>query len=266
MINNRQKRKNRENGGCATDIGNCAEVNQDRILLRTFRKEEKAPSITLGIVCDGVGGLEHGEIASERIVSMAEEWFENLTAWVDPAAAEPALLFSHFKDAAEEWNESLFDFCRGQGIRTGTTMSAVLAVRECFYLVHVGDSRIYRYRETVGQLEQLTEDDSVAKMKNGRMKNYLSRYVGQQPDFLYHTLQGKLKEGDLLIFCTDGAYSLLQDNDIRLLQDNIILKKDNGKKKENADCSVLCADLLQELKQRGGTDNLSLGVLWAEPL
>ena len=98
---------------------------------------------------------EQGELASALIIGEIREWFQEVTAWLDISTVNPAVLFAHLKDGAENWNEKLREFCQREDIRTGTTMSLLLIIREHYYIIHVGDSRIYRYHDG---LEQLTMD------------------------------------------------------------------------------------------------------------
>lgn len=76
--------------GCRSNIGRVRENNQDAVALRTF---EKRKNFIVLAVCDGVGGLEHGEMASSMAVARIEAWFDEITEWLDPAEADGELYF-----------------------------------------------------------------------------------------------------------------------------------------------------------------------------
>ncbi len=236
--------------GCASDIGSVRESNQDRVCCMRF--DQGGESIGLFAVCDGIGGLEHGEIASSLLTDHMKEWFENLISWVDIGKTEPAILFSHLKDAAESWNEELCRWRAEHNVKTGSTMSLLLLVQRRYYIIHVGDSRVYRYRENF--LEQLTTDNSVARLTNGKMKAYLNNYVGKQEQLWFQALEGTVEKADLFIVCSDGLYHHLLPQDLEAL--------DNRRCQD--DLNRLCANLVQTMMQRGEKDNISVCLALAE--
>lgn len=237
-------------GACNSNIG-CREINQDAVLFRDLMQGEDC--FALCAVCDGVGGLEHGELASGFLKERIESWFEDVCKWMDAARVDTGVLFSHLKDAAELWNEELWQQCQEKGMRMGSTMSLLMIIRDCYYIVHVGDSRVYRCRRNV--LEQLTEDASVARMRNGRVKNYLSNYMGREKELQFQSLEGTVEDGDLFMVCSDGFYHYLTDGDILKLQQ--IYKK-------NSKIAEICSCVIGMLLERGERDNISLGVVVAQ--
>lgn len=234
--------------GCATDIGSGREVNQDAVFLRQIR--QGMCELALCGVCDGVGGLERGDVASSLIVQRMGEWMDRLESWVDLATIDSALLFSHMKDASESWNEEVYTLGRQKNLKTGSTMSLLMIVRDRYYIIQVGDSRVYRFR---AGLEQLTVDACVTRMKNGKMKNYLSNYMGRDEDLWFQLLEGKVKEGDLFLVCSDGFYHHLNEKDIAgLLREK---KRDLGEAGKQ---------MILNMIERGERDNISVGILSVE--
>lgn len=237
-------------GGCASDIGSVRKVNQDAVCCRLFNRRKE--SIALCAVCDGVGGLEHGEMASSLLVECMKEWFEELMSWLDFSKTDPEVLFSHLKDAAESWNEEVCRLSQSQNIKTGSTMSLLLLVQQRYYIVHVGDSRIYRYRKDT--LEQLTVDDSVARLKDGQMKSYLNNYMGKQDQLWFQALAGDIEKEDIFMLCSDGLYHHLIQADIEMLRD----------KHWRKDINRFCVNMIQSMIERGEKDNISVCVVIAE--
>ncbi len=231
-------------GGSASDIGSVREVNQDAVCYRYFKQGKEA--LALCAVCDGVGGLEHGEMASTFLVQRMEEWFEEVISWLVILETDTEILFSHLKDAVECWNEELCQYCRRENLKTGSTLSLLLLVRHRSYIVHVGDSRVYRYRG--GVLEQLTVDDSVARLKTGQMRSYLNNYMGKQTPLWFQALEGTADKGDVFVVCSDGFYHHLTGPDLEAVR---------GKHwKRNPD--EICGRMIRAMMERGERDNISV--------
>ena len=78
---NRLKRRSRLCVGCKTYIGNTRDENQDSIVLRALQQQQKY--FVVAAVCDGIGGLEHGELASQIVIKQIEEWYLQINSWID---------------------------------------------------------------------------------------------------------------------------------------------------------------------------------------
>lgn len=220
--------------GCVSDVGAYRPVNQDAVFCRYLQKNGEI--FALCAVCDGVGGLENGEVASGFLVDRMGKWFQEILSWIDISAVNPGILCSHLKDAVEEWNEELIELQRNRNIRTGTTMSLLMIIRQAYYIIHVGDSRIYRYRE---KAEQLTTDACVTRIEQGRTKNYLSNFMGKGQELWFQLLEGQVLEGDLFLLCSDGFYHCLMEEDFPEID------KVHGK------------EMVKKLIRRGERDNIS---------
>ncbi|MBD5552388.1 MAG: hypothetical protein HDQ96_14660 [Lachnospiraceae bacterium] len=240
----------RLNGGCITDIGISRKVNQDAIFLRYM--EKNGQYFAVGAVCDGIGGLEYGERASGLVIQEIRKWFGAIASWINIEEIKPEILCAHLLDGVEEWNAKVRNLSAAERIRTGTTLSLLLLIREYYYIVQVGDSRIYRYR---GCLEQLTTDATVARLKNGKMKNYLANYMGKDEKLWFSTAQGTFREGDMFFFCSDGGYHFLTEKDVGEVYTNY------GRK---TDLKIELEKLLKMMISRGESDNISMGIIMTE--
>lgn len=233
-------------GGYWSDIGR-RKVNQDAMVCRIFERDNQY--MALCAVCDGVGGLEQGEVASGFLKGKIEEWFDTIIQWVDLKQSDQEVLFSHLKDAAEMWNEELWNLCLEKGIRSGSTMSLLLVVKDSYYGIHVGDSRIYCY---LNQLERMTQDASVARVKAGRVKNYLDNFMGKSEVLSFLTLEGKLCGGEMFIICSDGLYHHMTEEDAMWLYQSGSYE---------ADIRERCRQMADKMLERGEKDNISLVVV-----
>jgi len=234
-------------GDCVTNTGIARKNNQDRILFKKMRKNGQ--DFALGIICDGIGGLERGEVASQCIGKAASEWFDNIAEWIDIETMDADILFSHFKDAAENWNRLVRDAIVMQNISTGSTMSALLLLRDRYCIIHVGDSRIYRYRDG---LELMTTDQSIAKIYNGKMKLFLMNYVGKEDILSFCEEEGRISQGDIFLYSSDGFYHMFNDCDM----DDICAQLDC------VSLNQICEEMIARMIQRGERDNISVGIIY----
>lgn len=240
----------RLNGGCASDIGRSRKVNQDAILFRCI--EDEGQYFAIGAVCDGVGGLERGELASRLVIREVKTWFDSIAAWIRIPTVKAEVLYAHLLDGAEEWNAKVREMAVLENIRTGTTLSLILIIREHYYIVQVGDSRIYKYRQS---LEQLTTDATVSHLKDGRMKPYLSNYMGKGETLWFSSLEGTVLEGDMFLFCSDGGCHLLTEEDVGNLYAN---------RTHKTDWTEISGKLAETMIERGERDNVSVGIIMTE--
>lgn len=248
-------------GGCSTDRGVVKEKNEDAVFFRCI--EKNGISIVFGAVCDGISGLESGEIASGYIVSQITAWVDTVVSRLDFTGMPPALLFSHMKDAAEEWNYGLYTYLREQNISSGTTMSLLMLTEDHYYIIHVGDSRIYRFVPGMG-MQQITADASITVMEEGRMRSYLDNFMGKQSELVFSAYDGSVNVGDLFLYCSDGGYHRMTDEDVSILYNaigNTISNAAGG----NKAADQVCHDMLDLMLSRGERDNLTLGVIRIDP-
>ncbi len=238
-------------GGCITYIGSTREVNQDAILFRS--SEKRGCFFVVLAVCDGIGGLEKGEVASNLVVQKINEWYDGIMQWMSIEDVIPEILNAHLKDAAEIWNAEICEYQERNCVSTGTTLSLLMIIRDRFFIIQVGDSRVYRYSGK--DLEQLTIDASVLKIKNGKMKLYLDNFMGKNRELWFTAAEGIVEEGDLFLVCSDGLYHHLRVADIQG-----IYKEMRDAKKIN----TVCRRLIDRMMERGERDNISIGVIFAE--
>ena len=232
---------------CASNIGIVRSSNQDAIMVHV--KKKKKHMMALGAVCDGIGGLEHGEIASSLIIKRLEDWFDLVCKRMNWWNMEKEILFAHLKDEVEVAGEKLWDYiCKNQ-VMTGTTLSLILIIDDQYFAIQMGDSRIYRFHQ---YLEQITDDQVIAVNVDGRLKKKLTNYMGKKnlPDFL--TYQGYVLPDELFLFCSDGFYHHVLANDLNFLLDKSMKKE---KMKEALE------KIINLMIQRGERDNISVGII-----
>lgn len=236
-------------GACVSDKGAVREVNQDAITLKFLSKGKK--KIAVGGIFDGVGGLEHGEIASGLLKQELESWTERFLQRID-LNDEEEIAFSHFKDECERLNEVVRTFIIENQVQTGSTMAAFMIFCDTYFIVNVGDSRIYRLNDV---LEPLTEDDVIVKEKNGYFKRLLSNYIGKNNILEFTEYSGKVEDGDIFLFCSDGFYHHLTMDDLMIFK---------NKKMNEREIEKELKRLIWLMIERGEKDNISVGIVKCE--
>lgn len=233
-------------GGYATDIGIKRKVNQDSVVYRTYKKKNEF--FTILAVCDGIGGLQMGEVASSLITQQISLWFDAVISWMDFENTEGDILYAHLKDASEAWNNSVWEYCLKNNVKTGSTMSLLMIFGDRYYFIQVGDSRIYIFKNN--ELRQITVDACTSRIKNGKMKTYLNNYMGMREELWFTSGTGQIENNDMFVVCTDGFYHnlLLQD-----IMNVAVLKR--------VDYNNECSRLIDTMIRRGETDNISLGIV-----
>ena len=236
-------------GGACSDIGTYRDENQDRLMYGI--KSSEGESFAIAAVCDGVGGAEKGGVAAQIVISGAEEWYRGISSWLDPAAADGAVVLSHLKDAAEDWNLDVRTYREENGVVTATTMSVLMILRDEFYALHVGDSRVYRYD---GRLRAITDDEVISsEAGDGQTKQLLDNYMGKADELSFRQYTGSVKRRDLVLLCSDGFYHCLSEEDAG----NIYRES-----MTSGNLADIASKWVGVMEARGERDNVSLGLIY----
>lgn len=244
----------------ASDIGIRKETNQDAILIKKARTD--MGEILFAVICDGMGGLEKGEVASKEVIGRLEKWFHEELPQMLYEGMKEERLWKKWKDIVVEENEKLGAFGRKHNVNLGTTVTALLVVEENYYVVHVGDSRIYELSDT---LYQITEDQTLAakEIAAGRLaeeqaetdprRSILLQCVGASKIVEPVFYRGKIKEHATYLLCSDGLRHMCTPMEIW----NSFCAQANPD--EHAMKSNIL-EFIEMLKQRREKDNIS-GIL-----
>lgn len=199
-----------------TDIGISKEKNQDSYHVRLC--ETAQGQVVFAILCDGMGGLAEGEIASTTVVKVFGKWaddrlFPLSEKQVDKTNEFSAQIFEEWMQMLEECNERIQLYGIRKGIQLGTTATVMLLIGEMYYIIHVGDTRIYEITDTVSILT--TDHTLVAReVELGKLsyeqskvdsrRHILLQCVGASPELCPEFVLGKVKEGAVYLLCSDG--------------------------------------------------------------
>jgi protein phosphatase len=216
----------------ASDIGQVREHNEDHFLVGDLDACERleiaeswvAASADRGpimVVCDGMGGVEGGEIASELAAGVVWRELKNT-----PGTRDPEVFARLLRRAVRVANHDVHAMARREpGLRgMGTTLSAAGVIGHRLILATVGDSRAYVLR--AGALVQVTRDQSLASalLAAGHSPNEAAnaggailQALGVGPDVEPSLSIIELRRGDRILLCSDGLHGLVGDPAIALL-------------------------------------------------
>jgi serine/threonine protein phosphatase PrpC len=188
----------------------------------------------IAVVADGMGGMKGGRVAAETSVRMFLDGFYNLPATIggEKLAARALSAVNRWVHAVGRRDPDLAGMA--------TTFTALILRNRQAYLIHVGDTRIYRLRGD--SLEKLTEDHT---FKNPDMDHILYRAVGIDRTICADCTTHPLEAHDRFLLCSDGMYASLRESDIR----SVLLERASPQS---------CAEALARLAfERGSQDNIT---------
>ncbi len=189
--------------------------NQDAV--RTYEPEDSQTIESHGhlyAIADGLGGYEHGGIASTLAL---ETFFSNFYS------GSPYKSPQNLRQSFQAANLAVAQAAQRLQARMGTTLSAINIFGDQLHIAHIGDSRVYLIRD--GKALCLTQDHTAVaelvrmrvlspdKVRTHERRSVLEKCLGMQlfvqPDISRHTI----KEDDVLILCTDGIWAYVEDDE-----------------------------------------------------
>jgi serine/threonine protein phosphatase PrpC len=236
-----------------TDLGCQRSNNEDRYSYwEPASDDEFERKGRLAIVADGMGGYEGGQEASRIAVETVGE------VYAGAINGDPQKILI---DALRKAHQSIHDYAAAHhelhGM--GTTCTAIAVIGESLYYAHIGDSRLYLVRGP--NISRLTHDHSyvgrlvesgVISLEEAEIhpqRHILTAALGSgveiSPD--YSEAPVELEKGDVLILCTDGLWSLLNESEL--------LGAIHG------DLRKSCQALIGIARDRGGPDNITVQLL-----
>jgi len=221
------------------------------------------PTRGLAVVADGMGGYKAGEVAS---AIAAKAILDTVRGDIkvghspdinnDPSLSREAILI---RNSIIEANRHIFKTatevpqCQGMG----TTVVVALFHDNSVIIAHVGDSRVYRYRD--GDLTQITNDHSLVQELIDRgfftpeeaeantPKNLVTRALGIDETVVVDVTEEAARTGDIYLLCTDGLNDMVNDEEIRLTLS-----------KYSANLVEAAHELVRLANESGGKDNISV--------
>jgi protein phosphatase len=234
-------------------VGRIRSENEDFIFLREDGR--------LALLADGMGGHEHGAEASRAALEIISqglkpaalaEMMMDITCSGGDIPPEISCLFIMIDAAVGQANSTLYERNHEIGVKRfmGTTVVGLIPVQEYVLWFHVGDSRLYRLRNTI--LELLTRDHSAYEewVQQGRKgqrpgSNVITRAIGPYPQVSPEVKWDAWRNEDIYLLCSDGLYSMLPEETIA------------GTLNADLDLSEMGRRLIAAANDAGGKDNAS---------
>jgi len=242
-------------------VGGLARL--DRVEAISFTDENLLPGdverlASLGVVADGAGGVTDGgeaaRVAVKELIDAVARFFED---GVSANSDDPDAFSRLLQDAALSCHEHLVQRSReeGGGRRFATTLTLFLGLWPHAFLLQVGDSRCYVFKD--GELTQITRDQTIAQdlIDNGAMSrtvaersrwaNVLSSAIGGQQAAPVVTRVVR-EWGTVVLLCSDGLTKHVSDEQIAERLSNMTSSRQ------------VAEQLVQDALDDGGTDNVTV--------
>ena len=235
-----------------TDPGKVRSHNEDNITT-----DNEAGFV---ILADGMGGYNAGEVASGIAVTMLADSLKTALSVGLPEQGPGVLV----KSEVEKTNGAIYQTAQSQPQFSGmgTTLVCALFHDNRITVAHVGDSRLYRYRQkgtAPAQFEQITRDHSLLQeqidsgmisreeARRSTNKNLVTRALGVDPTVNVEVQEHEALPGDVYLLCSDGLNDMVGDEEIQLTLSML-----------GTNLEVAAQQLVQMANDHGGRDNVSV--------
>lgn len=175
-----------------SDMGSKREINQDALMIKN--RMTHLGNVCLCVICDGMGGLAQGEVASSHVIKRILNWFTYRAGGIRRFDKMVYYLEKELNDISAE----ILQYGKKRGFAVGTTATILLTAGRQYAIIHVGDTRVYHISRKVGvRIRQMTTDQSV----NDYM---LTQSVGTGIKICPEIIRGKAERNEMFLLCTDG--------------------------------------------------------------
>lgn len=244
--------------GCSQSVGMQRDHNEDTLFIMSSVIADSDTELPFGvyIIADGMGGHQHGEVASGAatralVECLSEKLFPPLLGLRSEEHLES--LQEILEAGIEEAQKVVLRKAPGGG----TTLTAALVIGTQVTIAHVGDSRAY-FIFSDGHIESMTRDHSLVNhlVELGQIseeeaavhpqRNVLYRAIGQLDPFKPDISTHPFPEGGYMLLCSDGLWGVITEEQI---MESI---------RSSADVPAACHRLVQVANANGGPDNISV--------
>ena len=246
-----------------TDIGISKDTNQDSALIKHAKSDGK--EILLAVICDGMGGLSKGELASATVVRAFAKWFDEELPY-ELNNVDLQVIGAKWSLLLKELNVQILEYSKENNIDgVGTTFSGILFIDDLYVIGHVGDTRVYHIGAS---LTQLTTDQTfvareisrgtmtLEQSRTDKRRNLLLQCIGASKAVEPQLICGKAEKGAYML-CSDGFRHEISEAEIYESLNPINLMNKDAMH-NNAKY------LIEQVKKRDEKDNISVLLIKAE--
>lgn len=241
-----------------TDIGLTKSTNQDSYNVRVYTTDQG--KIVLAVLCDGMGGLAKGEVASASVVRAFCDWADTRLPKLCNSEIQDADIREEWLAIASQYNEKIKAYGASVGAQMGTTVTVLLLTEKRYYIMNVGDTRAYQIDDTV---RVLTKDQTVVnrevelghltpeEARRDPRRSVLLQCIGASDEVYPDLFFGDTQLNTVYLLCTDGfRHEITEDEIYSYLNPNRMVDADGMKQNMDA--------LIELDKQRNERDNISV--------
>ncbi len=241
-----------------TDVGITKSTNQDSLTSMVMNTPQGR--MAFSVLCDGMGGLDKGEVASASLINAFRNWAINDLPALCNAPLEDATIRSQWDAIITEQNQTIKNYGARQGVRLGTTAVVMLLTQTRYYILNVGDSRAY---ELTAEIRQLTNDQTFVarEIAMGHMtqeeaetdsrRNVLLQCVGASDEVYPDMFFGDVQPNAIYMLCSDGfRHEITAEEIYEKLQPGVLF--------DEYTMQQHTINLIELNKQRQERDNISV--------
>lgn len=241
-----------------TDIGLTKNTNQDSYNVRVINTS--IGKIVFAVLCDGMGGLSKGEIASGSLVNAFCKWADEKLPILCVNGFTDSDIRTDWVNIAIEYNEKIKSYANSYGTNMGTTLTAMLLTEDRYYIINVGDTRAY---EIADKVNVLTKDQTVVaqevelgnitleQAETDPRRSVLLQCIGASDEVVPDMFFGNTTINAVYMLCSDGfRHEITKDEIHAYLNPNVMVDADGMKRNMES--------LIEINKQRQERDNISV--------
>ena len=241
-----------------TDIGTTKSTNQDSLSVKVINTPQGR--MVFAVLCDGMGGLDKGEVASASVIRAFDLWARNELPLLCSRPIEDSEIRSQWDRILTEQNKKIGSYGARQGIKLGTTAVVMLLTQTRYYIMNVGDSRAYQLTDGVYQITQdqtfvarevalgnMTPEQALVDSR----RSVLLQCVGASEEVYPDMFFGDVVPDSVFMLCSDGFRHLISEEEIyerlqpAVLYDEAMMQKNS-------------VELIEINKLRRERDNISV--------
>jgi len=244
-----------------TDVGIAKTTNQDSLTSMLINTPQGRMAFC--VLCDGMGGLQKGEVASAAVIAAFRNWATSELPKLCDRPLEDSVIRSQWEAIVEHQNVAIKEYGDQHGVRLGTTAVVMLLTQNRYYILNVGDSRAYELTTT---LRQITADQTLVareialghitpeEAETDSRRNVLLQCIGAL-DYVYPEMYfGDVAQNAVYMLCSDGfRHEITAEEIYNYLQPGILT--DAAAMRQNA------ISLIELNKQRQERDNISVALV-----
>lgn len=253
-----------------TDTGTTKSINQDSLIVK--EKNTDQGKVLFAVLCDGMGGMDQGEVASATAIEECSNWFSE-TFPISSKEFSQNEIVKRLKALFMKVNKKIYNYGIENHLDMGTTLTVFLLVGESTFIIgHIGDTRVYRIKRRVSVLtvdhtfvgREVRRGTMTEKQaRNDSRRSILLQCIGLEKEIEPQFLVGEPEENCTYMLCSDGFRNEISERELyrnlkpkRLTDEQTIkaqairLVELNKKRQEKDNISTIIICLKKEKKER----------------